>query len=78
MPPEPASATLTIEADPYGTVYLDGHKLGDTPIEGQVLQVGRAYEVTVEREGFKTKRETIRVTRPDELRRRYVLEPNQP
>ena len=75
---EPASATLTIEADPYGTVYLDGRKLGDTPIDGYLLQVGRSYEVTVEREGYKTKRETIRVIRPDDVRRRYVLEPTQP
>ena len=73
-----SSATLTIEADPHGTVYLDGRKLGVTPIDGYAISLGRTYEVTVEREGYKTMRETIRVARPDNVRRRYVLEPTQP
>ncbi len=77
-PPEEAFASLTVDADPYGTVYVNGHPLGPTPVENYRLTVGATYEISVEREGYKTKKETIHVTRPDEVHRKYVLDPVQP
>jgi hypothetical protein len=77
-PPEAAFASLTVDADPYGTVYVNGHPLGPTPVENYRLTVGATYEISVEREGYKTKKETIHVTRPDEVHRKYVLDPVQP
>jgi serine/threonine-protein kinase len=72
------TAPLTIGSEPYGTLYVDGVEIGDTPVANHPLGVGRSYELRVEREGYRTKRETITVTGPNAIRRRYILEPRSP
>ncbi|MBK7191740.1 MAG: serine/threonine protein kinase [Myxococcales bacterium] len=38
--PRPAGS-LTIDSDPYATIYLDGRRLGDTPLFRQPVSAGR-------------------------------------
>ena len=38
--PRPAGA-LTIDSQPYATIYLDGRRLGDTPLFRQAVPAGR-------------------------------------
>ena len=70
-------ARLTVASEPYGTLFVDGVEVGDTPIANYQLPVGRRVEVRVERDGYKTKRETITVSGPNAIRRRYILEPGE-
>jgi serine/threonine protein kinase len=74
--PSPARqfARLTVASEPYGTLFVDGLEIGDTPIANYSLPVGRRVELRVERDGYKTKRESIMVTGPNAIRRRYILE----
>ena len=67
-------ARLTVASEPYGTLYVDGVEVGDTPIANYQLPVGRRVEVRVERDGYKTKRESIMISGPNAIRRRYLLE----
>jgi serine/threonine protein kinase len=75
-PKEPArrSITLSITSTPRATVFIDGARIGETPITGRTLTVGRSYQIRVERKGYRTKRETINATGTRPLRRKYVLE----
>jgi serine/threonine protein kinase len=67
-------ARLTVASEPYGTLYVDGVEVGDTPIANYQVPVGRRVELRVERDGFKTRRESIMVNGPNAIRRRYILE----
>ena len=69
------TAALTVESDPYGTLYVDDVQVGDTPVADRELKVGRSYRIRVERDGYKSVRETITVRDPNPIRRRYVLDP---
>ncbi len=71
---ERREAMLSVNSDPYGTVYVDGVEIGDTPVANHPLEVGRKYELRIEREGYRTRREIIAVNGPNPIRRRYVLE----
>jgi hypothetical protein len=73
--PAPQVARLTVASEPYGTLFIDGVEVGDTPIANYSLPVGRRVELRVERDGFKTKRESIMISGPNPVRRRYILEP---
>jgi serine/threonine protein kinase len=68
-------ARLTVASEPYGTLYIDGVEVGDTPIANYSLPVGRRVELRVERDGYKTRRESIMISGPNPVRRRYILEP---
>jgi serine/threonine protein kinase len=70
----PSFAPLTVASDPYGTLYVDGVEVGDTPIANYALPLGRRVELRVERDGYKTKRESIMINGPNPVRRRYILE----
>jgi serine/threonine protein kinase len=70
-------ARLTVASEPYGTLYVDGVEVGDTPIANYALPVGRRVELRVERDGYKTKRESIMISGPNAIRRRYLLEPGE-
>lgn len=67
-------ARLTVASEPYGTLFVDGVEIGDTPIANYSLPVGRRVELRVERDGYKTKRESIMISGPNAIRRRYILE----
>jgi serine/threonine protein kinase len=68
-------AALTVASEPYGVLFIDDVEIGDTPVANRALEVGRSYRIRVEREGYRTRRETITVTGPNPIRRSYVLEP---
>jgi len=77
--PEPRAteqvAYLTVASDPYGTLFINGVDVGVTPRADYALTVGKSYEIRVEQDGYKPKRETINVSGPNPIRRRYILEP---
>jgi hypothetical protein len=78
--PKPAPkqyAMLTVASEPWGTLYIDGVEIGPTPVADHRLEPG-AHRVRIEQEGFRTKIETIVVSGPNPIRRRYSLEPAGP
>ena len=78
-PPAPApaaeKASLSVDAKPFGTVYLNDKQIGDTPIIRWPLEVGRTYQLRIEHEGYKTYKSTITVTGPNEFHQSPTLEP---
>jgi eukaryotic-like serine/threonine-protein kinase len=70
-------ALLTVASEPWGTLYLGNEEIGPTPVADYPLPVG-TYRLRIEQEGYRTKRETIVVTGPNPIRRRYSLEPAGP
>jgi serine/threonine protein kinase len=67
-------ALLTVASEPWGTLFLGNKEIGPTPIADYPLPVG-THRLRIEQEGYRTKMETIVVTGPDPIRRRYLLEP---
>jgi predicted Ser/Thr protein kinase len=60
-PPTPAPAAqsfLTINASPFGTVYVDGVEVGDTPVVGYAMKAGR-HVIEVRREGYRSAVDTV-------------------
>ena len=70
-------ALLTVASEPWGTLYLGNEEIGPTPVADYPLPVG-THRLRIEQEGYRTKRETIVVTGPNPIRRRYSLEPSGP
>lgn len=70
-------ALLTVASEPWGTLYLGNEEIGPTPVADYPLPMG-TYRLRIEQEGYRTKRETIVVTGPNPIRRRYSLEPAGP
>jgi hypothetical protein len=68
------TTTLSITSTPRATVFIDGVRAGETPINGRTLMVGRSYQIRLERKGYRTKRETIEATGTRPLRRSYTLQ----
>jgi serine/threonine protein kinase len=78
--PKPAKkeyALLTVASEPWGTLFLGNKEIGPTPIADYPLPVG-THRLRVEQEGYRTKFETIVVTGPNPIRRRYSLDPAGP
>ncbi len=78
-PPPPAQPVeefgyLTVQAEPYGTVFIDGAEVGTTPIVNEKVKPGR-HTIRVERAGYKTVTETVQVEANGTVRRRYPLIP---
>jgi serine/threonine-protein kinase len=76
VPPPAAAAqgTITIVADPYGQVFIDGTDMGQSPVIDAPVPVGR-HTIRIERAGYKTLNETVQVTANNPVRRRYTLIP---
>ncbi len=75
--PKPARkefAYLTVASEPWAMLYLDDVEIGPTPVADHPLSPGR-YRLRIEQEGYRSKTETIVVTGPNPIRRRYSLEP---
>jgi eukaryotic-like serine/threonine-protein kinase len=70
-------AYLTVASEPWGTLYLDNVEIGPTPVADHPMKSGR-HQLRIEQEGYRTKIETIVVTGPNPIRRRYSLEPAGP
>jgi len=69
-----AQGFLTIAADPFGQVYVDGVDAGQTPLIEYAVKPGR-HTIRIERAGFKTKTETVQVDASNTVRKRYTLLP---
>ncbi|HEX5962553.1 MAG TPA: protein kinase [Gemmatimonadales bacterium] len=76
-PAKKENAYLTVASEPWGTLYLDNVEIGPTPVADYPLPPGR-HQLRIEQEGYRTKIETIVVTGPNPIRRRYSLEPAGP
>jgi len=73
-PPAAAEGTITVAADPYGQVFIDGTDVGQTPVVDYSVHVGR-HTIRVERAGYKTVNETVQVSANNPVRKRYTLLP---
>jgi hypothetical protein len=62
---------IVVDAEPYGTVAVDGVEVGDTPIRREVTP--GSHTISVSRDGFRPAGETVTVTTGNIVRRRYVL-----
>ena len=78
--PKPAKkeyALLTVASEPWGTLFVNDKEIGPTPIADYPLPVG-THRLRLEQEGYRSKHETLVVTGPNPIRRRYSLEPAGP
>ena len=72
QPAAPRVGWVTVDARPYGTVWIDGLESGDTPLVRHELRPGR-HVIEIRREGFRTSVDTVRVTPGNLVRRSYTL-----
>jgi predicted Ser/Thr protein kinase len=70
-------ALLTVTSEPWGTLYVGAKEIGPTPVADYPLAVG-THHIRIEQEGYSTRFETIVVSGPNPIRRRYNLEPAGP
>jgi serine/threonine protein kinase len=68
---------LTVESEPWAVLYLDNVELGVTPITDIQVLPGK-HRIRLEQEGYLTKLETIMVSGPGPIKRKYNLEPAGP
>ncbi len=73
-PVAPAQGFLTIAADPFGQVYIDGVDAGQTPLVEYAVKPGR-HTIRIEHAGFRTITETVQVDASNTVRKRYTLLP---
>jgi len=74
--PAPAprpTVTLNITSSPAANLFIDGRRVGVTPIVGHRVTGAGNHYVRVEQKGYRTIRDTIRVTATRPVRRNYVL-----
>ncbi|UCF41003.1 MAG: protein kinase [Gemmatimonadota bacterium] len=76
-PAPPQVGWLTINATPFGTVWIDRVEIGDTPVVRHALQPGR-HIVEVRREGYRTVVDTVTITAQNELRLSKTLIRGEP
>ncbi len=72
--PPAAAGFITIGADPFGTVYIDGVQIGPTPVVRHSVAPG-SHAIRIERPGFRTINETVRVDAGNVITKRYTLLP---
>lgn len=72
--PPAAQGFLTVAADPFGEVYIDGVDRGSTPLIGFAVTPGR-HTLRIERVGYKTVTETVDVDAGNTVVRRHSLIP---
>jgi serine/threonine-protein kinase len=73
-PPAAAQGFITVDADPAGTVFIDGREVGSTPVVEHGVSPGR-HTIRVDRAGFKSKSETVDVSANATVRKRWILQP---
>ena len=69
-------ALLRVDSDPRGVLYLDGVRIGRTPIANHRLPLG-THRLRVEQKGYQTVSETIVVRGTGRITRRYNLRRRQ-
>ena len=72
-----SQGSLTIDASPFGEVYIDGTDVGQTPVVEYTVTSGR-HTIRIEHPGYKTVSETVQVERTSTVRKRYALLPETP
>ena len=61
QPVAPRAGFLTVGANPFGTVYIDGLEIRDTPLFKYELRPGR-YVIEIQRVGYQTMVDTVSLT----------------
>jgi len=69
-------ALLRVDSDPRGLLYVDGVRIGRTPIANHRLPLG-THRLRVEQKGYQTLSETIVVRGTGRITRRYNLRRRQ-
>jgi serine/threonine-protein kinase len=64
---------VTIDAQPFGQVFIDGALVGDTPIFDHELPAG-PHVIEVRKEGYVTQVDSVTIVVGQTLRKRYRLE----
>ena len=72
-----SQGSLTIDASPFGQVYIDGTDVGQTPVVEYAVAPGR-HTIRIEHPGYKAVTETVQVERNSTVRKRYALLPETP
>ena len=67
------TALLSVTSTPHAALFIDGKRIGETPVDAHALTVGRTYQIRLEQKGYRTKRETISVSNTRGIRSHYVL-----
>jgi serine/threonine protein kinase len=67
---------LTVDAKPFGTVFVNGQELSDTPLVHRSLKAGR-YVVEIRKPGYKTLVDTVTISAGNETRKNRVLVPDR-
>jgi outer membrane biosynthesis protein TonB len=70
--PQPATGRLTVQAQPFGRVFVDGRDIGDSPIANYELPVGR-HILEIRKEGYQTVQDTVDIQVGATLRKSYRL-----
>jgi serine/threonine-protein kinase len=68
------TTVLTVSSSPSAELFIDGKRIGKTPVVAHTVTVGHEYQIRLERKGYRTKRETIDVANSRPIRRTYSLE----
>ena len=75
VPPAAAApGYITVNAEPYGEVYIDGVDVGPTPVVRYAVPAG-AHTIKVVREGYKSIVEKVQVDAGNTVPKRYTLLP---
>jgi serine/threonine protein kinase len=72
--PVEATGILTVASDPFGTLFLDGVEIGQTPIFNYQVKAGK-HTIRIERVGYKTETHDIQVDANNTVRKKYTLIP---
>ena len=67
------TAMLSVTSTPRAALFIDGKRIGETPLDGRALTVGRTYQIRLEQKGYRTKRATISVSNTRAISSHYVL-----
>ena len=73
-PPAAAKGYITVNAEPYGELYIDGVDVGPTPVVRYAVPAG-GHTIKVVREGYKTISEKVHVDAGNTVPKRYTLLP---
>jgi eukaryotic-like serine/threonine-protein kinase len=72
--PQVAQGFITVNANPYGKLYIDNVEIGDTPVFKSPVTPGR-HTIRVLREGYKPANETVNVDAGNTILKSYTLIP---
>jgi serine/threonine-protein kinase len=74
QPPAEEWGYLSINANPFGTVFIDGVQVGDTPIDRHKVKPG-PHTIRIENPGYRTITERVQVDPGNTIRKTYPLVP---